>query len=89
MELGGRMVTYSPDLTRLIDKLEARELVTRTRQDRDRRVVRSRITGKGLKILKLLDEPLKDLLRHQLQAAGKDKLVLLINLLEDIRSYAE
>lgn len=46
-DVAGRMITRDPDLTRLLDRLEGRGLVTRARDGEDRRVVVTRITGEG------------------------------------------
>ncbi len=43
-EIAARMMTREPDLTRLLDRLEAAGLAKRTRQASDRRVVRVGIT---------------------------------------------
>ena len=51
-EIAQRMVERAPDVTRLIDRLEQQGLAERTRQDEDRRMSISRITDKGLKLLK-------------------------------------
>ncbi len=45
-EVGARMIKRVPDVTRLLDRLEQRELIERWRCDSDRRVVRARITGR-------------------------------------------
>jgi DNA-binding MarR family transcriptional regulator len=42
-----RMVTRDPDMTRLLDRLEARGLVMRARDRADRRVITVRITPEG------------------------------------------
>src|SRR5262245_3198874 len=47
-ELGSRLVSFDPDVTRLLDKLEARGLVVRSRDGRDRRVVTVRASSAGL-----------------------------------------
>lgn len=47
-EISCRMIDRSPDVTRRIDALEAQGLVERERSTKDRRVVRVRITEKGL-----------------------------------------
>lgn len=65
-EVGGRLVTPGPDVTRLLDRLEKRGLVARERSDGDRRVVRSRITEDGLSMLSELDRPVVDWLEQQL-----------------------
>src|SRR6476661_884936 len=62
-EIGQRMITRDPDMTRLLDRLEDRGLIARARDSADRRVVTSRITEQGLKLLAALDEPVLDLHR--------------------------
>ncbi len=49
LEIANRMVTRVPDITRLVDRLENLELARRERSKTDRRVVRVRITAKGIK----------------------------------------
>lgn len=43
-EIGNRMITRDPDITRLLDRLEKRGLISRSRDTRDRRMVTARIT---------------------------------------------
>src|SRR5436190_4109022 len=43
-EVGERMITRDPDMTRLLDRLEDRDLITRSRERQDRRVIRVRIS---------------------------------------------
>ena len=47
-EIAERMIRRDPDLTRLLDRLESRRVVTRARDATDRRVVRAKITEAGL-----------------------------------------
>src|SRR5687768_5803363 len=54
-EISERMVRRDPDLTRLLDRLETRGLVSRSRGTTDRRVVRAAITNVGLTLLESLD----------------------------------
>ncbi len=42
-EIGARMITRDPDITRLVDRLEKQNLVIRGRENSDRRVVSTRI----------------------------------------------
>src|SRR5918992_748846 len=56
-EVAERMVTRDPDITRLLDRLEARGLVIRARDREDRRVITVRITPEGLRLLQELDAP--------------------------------
>src|ERR1700730_7664665 len=52
--IGERMISHDPDMTRLLDRMEKRGLITRERQTDDRRVVKARITSGGLESLKRL-----------------------------------
>lgn len=84
-EVGERMINKDPDITRLLDRLEERGLVTRARDEDDRRVVTAKITAKALQILAALDEPLVALHRRQLGHLSEEKLRQLIALLEAAR----
>lgn len=84
-EISDRMITHDPDITRLLDRLEARGLVKRERERSDRRVVKARITAEGLRILKTLDEPIAALHRRQVRQVDPNSLRLLIRLLEQAR----
>ena len=80
-----RMVAADPDITRLLDRLEARQLIERQRGSQDRRVVISRITTQGTALLKEIDRPLADFHKAQLGPIGKERLTQLIEILESIR----
>ena len=56
-EIAVRLVSRDPDVTRLLDRLELRGLVSRHRGRPDRRVVRTRITPEGVQLLEQLDRP--------------------------------
>jgi DNA-binding MarR family transcriptional regulator len=79
------MVTRDPDITRLLDRMERRGVIVRSRESRDRRVVRVRITEAGLKVLKSLDRPVEQELKRLLGRLGPDRLGRLIEMLELIR----
>jgi DNA-binding MarR family transcriptional regulator len=81
-EIGERMITRDPDITRLLDRLEARGLLTRTRDQKDRRVITARITEEGRRLLDALDQPIAEVDRQQLQHLGEQRLRTLIQLLE-------
>ena len=85
-DVAGRMITRDPDLTRLLDRLEKRSLVTRERDGGDRRVVTTRITEAGLAVLKELDEPVQARHKKNLGHLGEDKLRMLAQLLDEARS---
>ena len=84
-EIADRMVTHDPDITRLLDRLEKRELVQRVRSDEDRRVVRVRITQKGSEALVELSPMLKHLEKRMLGHMKAERLKTLIDLLEEAR----
>jgi DNA-binding MarR family transcriptional regulator len=85
-EIGERMVARDPDLTRLLDRLEARQLVTRARDGTDRRVVTTRISEAGLALLSALEEPLQATIRRLLGHMGEGRLRTLATLLDEARS---
>jgi len=88
-EIAARMLTRDPDMTRLLDRLDKRGLVSRVRNTRDRRVVVTRITAAGLKLLASLDEPVEELHEKQLQHLGRERLKQLSALLEEARESSE
>jgi DNA-binding MarR family transcriptional regulator len=81
-EIGNRMITRDPDITRLLDRLEKRGLISRSRETRDRRMVMARITPSGLKLLGRLDEPVLEAHRKQLGHLGRERLRALTELLQ-------
>ena len=85
-EIAGRMITRDPDVTRLLDRLEKRRLITRCRETKDRRMVMARITPEGLKLLTRLDEPVEELHCKQLGHMGKNRLLALADLLAAART---
>jgi DNA-binding MarR family transcriptional regulator len=80
-EIGERMINRDPDITRLLGRLERRNLVRRKRQQQDRRVIRTAITSAGLALLKSLDRPVLTLNRRMLGHLGEGRLQSLISLL--------
>lgn len=84
-DVASRMITRDPDLTRLLDRLEARALVTRARDVGDRRVVMTRITRSGLDLLEELDSPVQTGNRKALGHLGEERLRTLAQLLDEAR----
>lgn len=84
-EIGGRLVTRLPDVTRLVDRLVEAGLVERTRGAEDRRVVLARITTQGLSMLRKLDKPVLDLHAQTLGHLTRQELRELNRLLEKAR----
>ena len=85
-EIASRMITRDPDVTRLLDRLEKRGLISRCRETRDRRTVMTRITPTGLKMLARLDKPVQAGHRRQLGHLGRERLRTLVELLRVARS---
>lgn len=79
-----RMISHDPDMTRLLDRMEKRDLITRQRQTDDRRVVKTKITAGGLDLLGRLDHPVRELHQRQFAHMGGARVKELADLLEEI-----
>lgn len=84
--IGERMISHDPDMTRLLDRMEKRGLITRARQSDDRRIVKTRITPAGLALLKSLDQPVRELHKRQFLHMPAARLKTLAELLEEVRA---
>lgn len=73
-EVATRMITRDPDITRLLGRLEKRELVARAREHQDRRRVLVRITSQGQALLTRIEQPLHEVHRAQLGHLGPHRL---------------
>jgi DNA-binding MarR family transcriptional regulator len=85
LDLADRLVSRGPDVTRMLDKLEARGLILRQRGDTDRRTVFVSITPAGHTLLTRMAGPLKDCHAQQLGHLPADDLAALIALLKKAR----
>jgi DNA-binding MarR family transcriptional regulator len=83
--IGDRMISHDPDMTRLLDRMEKRGLISRERQTDDRRVIKTRITPQGLELLKTLDQPVRELHKRQFRHMPAARLKILAGLLEELR----
>lgn len=84
-DISSRMITRDSDITRMLDRLEARGLITRVRQADDRRVVKAFISKEGLQLLKDLDRPLRRFIENQMAGLSENDLKKLVKLLDKIR----
>ena len=84
-DIGSRMITRDPDITRLLDRLEKRKLLTRNRAKEDRRFVAIQITGDGLDTLRQLDVPVQQLQLRIFKHLGPERLRELVDLMESLR----
>lgn len=89
LSLAERLVSRAPDITRMLDKLEQRELITRIRPPHDRRSVLVGITPAGLELLLRIAAPLRDCHARQLGHMSKRDLKALTALLQAARAPHE
>jgi len=87
-EVGNRMITREPDITRLLDRLEKRKLIARARDEKDRRVVLAEITREGRELLAALDGPVQETHERSLGHLGVERLRQLSELLAACRAKA-
>lgn len=88
-EISDRLIAPDPDVTRLLDRLERGKLVTRDRDDRNRRLVKARITRQGLDLLDDMDDALNELHVRQFGRLSEDETQELIDLLARARESIE
>jgi DNA-binding MarR family transcriptional regulator len=84
-ELRERMLTRMPDVTRLLDRMEEVGLVSRTREEEDRRMVRTKVTPAGLEILSAVDEVTQQEHKRRFRGLDATQLRTLIELLTLVR----
>jgi DNA-binding MarR family transcriptional regulator len=84
-QVGCRLVTAMPDVTRLLDRMEEMGLIIRERGSADRRKVSTKLTKKGLDLVNRLDAKVVEIHARQFRHVEKRSLKALIGLLGDIR----
>lgn len=84
-EIANRMISRDPDITRLIDRMEQRGWVARTRSSEDRRVVTVSALPSALEILDALDGPVNALHKSQFALLDSARIATLVALLEELR----
>jgi len=85
LELADRLVSRAPDITRMLDKLEQRGLISRDRPPDNRRVVRIGITAPGQSLLREIAGPLRECHNWQLGHMASGDLRKLTALLKAAR----
>lgn len=86
LEIGDRMVEQAPGITRLLDRLEAKGLVTRKRCPEDRRQVLCWLTPAGRDLVERLDEPVDQADATALDMLSDEEKRELIRLLDRVRT---
>ena len=84
-EVGERMVSRVPDVSRLLDRMEEAELISRERDPDDRRHVTARITRKGLAMLEQATPQLEAVGRARVGRVPTGRLQQLIEVLNTLR----
>ncbi|MCM2369094.1 MarR family winged helix-turn-helix transcriptional regulator [Aporhodopirellula aestuarii] len=87
--LGSRLISRAPDMTRLLDRLERRELLNRERKPENRRVVEVRISKKGVTLLDEIHDAVQECHQQQLGHLKKKDLRQLADLLRQARQPHE
>lgn len=85
-DVGVRLITPVPDVTRLLDRMAELQLITRERSPEDRRIVRTLLTQKGLALVNALDEELRAGHRQRLARIERQDLAHLVSTLALIRA---
>ena len=88
LTIGERMIERTPGVTRLIDRMETKGLVTRTRCTADRRRVWCKITDEGLALIGPLDEQVNALDDFLHGPLDETELAALVDYLDRIRAHA-
>ena len=82
LDIAERMVEQAPGITRLLDRLEAKKLVRRERPSDNRRQVLCFLTKPGLDLLRELDTPMRNKVKHVLHRLDESEIEEVIRLLE-------
>ena len=80
--IGDRMISRDPDITRLLDRLKRRGLISRRREQNDRRIIKPFITLAGLELLARMDRPVEQFHLRASRDVNKHDLRGLIDVLE-------
>jgi DNA-binding MarR family transcriptional regulator len=85
-EISERMVTATPDMTRLLDRMEKAGWVTRERAEEDRRQVSTHITKAGMELLARLEKPTGDFVMSLFTGATTRDLKTVLKVNDQIRT---
>lgn len=90
-QIGERMINRDPDITRLLDRMEARNMIVRHRNESDRRIVTARISQEGLSLLDRVDPAVHDCHLRQFEGLTENQLLQITSLMNQFlesRNYA-
>lgn len=83
-DVAGQLIAEVPDMTRLLDRLERLEYVLRERSSLDRRMVKVRLTDRGLEVVRNLKAAVQRCHKDQFQGLSPERLEQLRGLLREI-----
>lgn len=89
LALGKRLISRSPDMTRMLDRLEKRDLILRERKAENRRVVEVGITPAGVELLDEMAGEIRAMHGRQLGHLSADQQKQLVRLLQKTRAPHE
>jgi len=89
MQLGQRMISRGPDMTRMLDRLESMKLINRARGKENRRAVEAVITPTGLTLLETMATEIVAMHQHQLGHLSSNQQTQLVRLLRLARQPHE
>jgi DNA-binding MarR family transcriptional regulator len=85
-EISERMVTATPDMSRLLDRMERTGWVTRERAEDDRRQVSTHITKSGMELLARLETPTRDFVTQLFAGVAVNDLKTVLKVNDHIRA---
>ena len=85
-EISERMVTATPDMSRLLDRMEKAGWVTRERAEEDRRQVSTHITKSGMELLARLEMPTGEFVTRLFAGATVSDLKTVLKVNDQIRT---
>lgn len=84
-DIRSRLIDRTPDVTRLLGRLERQKLTTRERARHDRRVVEVRITRKGLDLLEEMEDDIEEATDRLTDNLSEEEHAELSRLLDKLR----
>jgi DNA-binding MarR family transcriptional regulator len=89
LDIADRMIERAPGITRLLDRLEAKQLVRRARCAADRRQVLCWLTPQGFELLEKLEGPVTKADATVMAGLGPKEQAELIALLDQVRAASK
>ena len=87
-EIRERLVSSMPDVTRLLDRMEAAGMISRKQCELDRRQTKATLTAHGAKLVRKLDAPLDHLHHKHTDGIEERELQTMLAVLSRLRANA-